>query len=322
MLRHIRKLTTIFDILANPRSIPIIPFVYTSVGIGCKPKNSDLCTLPMLKPPLLSIQCGEDALFTRPDSLGVADGVGGWNGVVGANAALYSLNLMHYCSLSLKKFDMIDEDDIPQADDEEDFENIDAKAVLAEAYTMMMTENKSVLGSTTALICILRGRELRIAYIGDCGVLIVRSGKCIFRSEEQQHSFNFPVQLGTNSRTSPADALAFSVPVMQGDVVICGSDGLFDNVYDSEIVQLAADNAGDAQKICDAILKRAKQVSEDISGQSPFQDRAVTEGFYYQGGKIDDISVVVGIVGYDRLMSECRKTRQIAGDTIMDNARL
>lgn len=42
----------------------------------------------------------------------------------------------------------------------------------------------------------LRGDELRIANLGDCVLLIVRRGHLLFRSQEQQHSFNFPVQLG------------------------------------------------------------------------------------------------------------------------------
>lgn len=48
--------------------------------------------------------------------------------------------------------------------------------------------------------------ELRIANIGDCGISVIRRNDYIFRSEEQQHSFNFPYQLGTASFDSPSDA--------------------------------------------------------------------------------------------------------------------
>jgi protein phosphatase PTC7 len=43
----------------------------------------------------LSIGIGEDAYFLRNDSLGVADGVGGWSGHAGANPARWSRKLMH-----------------------------------------------------------------------------------------------------------------------------------------------------------------------------------------------------------------------------------
>lgn len=50
---------------------------------------------------LLSVQVGEDAYFVRNDSLGVADGVGGWAGRKGADPGLFAARLMHrepsYC---------------------------------------------------------------------------------------------------------------------------------------------------------------------------------------------------------------------------------
>jgi hypothetical protein len=44
---------------------------------------------------LKSVQVGEDAYFCRSDSLGVADGVGGWSGKKGADPAMFSRLLMH-----------------------------------------------------------------------------------------------------------------------------------------------------------------------------------------------------------------------------------
>lgn len=43
----------------------------------------------------LSVGVGEDAYFLRTDSLGVADGVGGWSGHAGSNPARWSRKLMH-----------------------------------------------------------------------------------------------------------------------------------------------------------------------------------------------------------------------------------
>lgn len=48
---------------------------------------------------------------------------------------------------------------------------------------------------------------------------IIRGSDYIFRSEEQQHSFNFPVQAGTNSKDTPIkDAQRFIVKVQKDDV--------------------------------------------------------------------------------------------------------
>jgi serine/threonine protein phosphatase PrpC len=93
------------------------------------------------------------------------------------------------------------------------------------------------------------------------------------------------------------------VKIEEGDIVILGSDGLFDNLYDDEIleeVQNCIDQQTDAkedendtqklvvhqitpQAISDALAWRAKIVSEDPDNpSSPFQVRAMHEGLYYQ----------------------------------------
>jgi serine/threonine protein phosphatase PrpC len=79
-----------------------------------------------------------------------------------------------------------------------------------------------------------------------------------------------------------------------------GSDGLFDNLYDDEILeevqncidqQMEGQEEEESQKILkvapqsisDALAHRAKIVSEDPDNpSSPFQVRAMHEGLYYQ----------------------------------------
>lgn len=68
--------------------------------------------------------------------------------------------------------------------------------------------------------------------------MVVRRGEIIHRSEEQQHYFNTPFQLslpppghGDNvlsDRPESADQLSF--PVLDGDVILVATDGVFDNV--------------------------------------------------------------------------------------------
>lgn len=52
------------------------------------------------------------------------------------------------------------------------------------------------------------------------------------------------------------------------------------------------------QAVSEALCSRAKAVSEDQRAvTSPFQQRAMEEGIHYVGGKMDDISVLVGRIG-------------------------
>ena len=52
-------------------------------------------------------------------------------------------------------------------------------------------------GSCTAVVGILGSDDyLRVANIGDSGIMIIRDGEIVFKTEEQQHGFNFPYQLG------------------------------------------------------------------------------------------------------------------------------
>lgn len=157
---------------------------------------------------LRSVQVGEDAYFLRSDALGVADGVGGWATRPGANPAMFSRLLMHFCSVELSRHDAwLQRVRHPNADAAIDgemdaklrkFWAVDPVEVMHRAWErcVRVARREGILGSSTALIAMLRGSELRIANLGDCVLLIIRRGQLLFRSQEQQHSFNFPVQLG------------------------------------------------------------------------------------------------------------------------------
>lgn len=54
----------------------------------------------------------------------------------------------------------------------------------------------------------------------------------IFRSYQTEHGFGCPAQLGHHASASSADeAWTADVPVSHGDIIVMGSDGLFDNVW-------------------------------------------------------------------------------------------
>jgi serine/threonine protein phosphatase PrpC len=79
-----------------------------------------------------------------------------------------------------------------------------------------------------------------------------------------------------------------------------GSDGIFDNLFDSDIIdeieEIRDKKEINPQVISDTLAWKAKQASVDPNIFSPFQSHALQEGLPFQGGKRDDISVLVAVV--------------------------
>ncbi|XP_015576562.1 probable protein phosphatase 2C 55 isoform X2 [Ricinus communis] len=91
----------------------------------------------------------------------------------------------------------------------------------------------------------------------------------------------------------------FTIPVAPGDVIVAGTDGLFDNLYNNEItaVVVHAMRAGlGPQVTAQKIAALARQRAQDKDRQTPFSTAAQDAGFRYYGGKLDDITVVVSYI--------------------------
>jgi protein phosphatase PTC7 len=128
---------------------------------------------------------------------------------------------------------------------------------------------------------------------------LIRNGRSIFKSPVQQHQFNIPFQLESGGSDPPSSAEVFALQVAAGDVLVAGTDGLFDNLYDNEVMGIVihSTRAGlvpqvTAQKI--AALARLR--AEDCNRQTPFSTAAQEAGFRFYGGKMDDITVIVSYV--------------------------
>ncbi|KAF8580396.1 hypothetical protein K439DRAFT_1619853 [Ramaria rubella] len=271
----------------------------------------------------LAVQVGEDAYFLRSDSMGIADGVGGWSKVppATANSALFSRSLMHFCSYELSLLappppPPSSSTEIPQPSTI-DVHPID---ILQRSYDRCIAafQRQGLTGgSATALLAVLRDEELRIAHLGDCAVCLVRDGGIVYRSEEMQHAFNYPLQLGPSSPTLPTHARSISLPVQQNDILILSSDGMTDNLWDEDVLdeinkfttsdRFVTPWIGDKLKkslpgmLSQALCSRAKRVSEAHAPTSnveevPFARRAREEGIKFVGGKCDDISVLVAVI--------------------------
>ncbi|KAL6346354.1 hypothetical protein AAG906_033150 [Vitis piasezkii] len=224
---------------------------------------------------------GEDAHFICIDeqAIGVADGVGGWADV-GVDAGEYARELMSNSVTAIQ---------------EEPKGSIDPSRVLEKAHSSTKAK-----GSSTACIVALTDQGLQAINLGDSGFIVVRDGCTIFQSPVQQHGFNFTYQLESGRAGDlPSSGQVFTIPVAPGDVIVAGTDGLFDNLYNSEVtaVVVHAVRAGlGPQVTAQKIAALARQRAQDRMRQTPFSTAAQDAGFRYYGGKLDDITVVVSFI--------------------------
>ncbi|KAL6636714.1 hypothetical protein ACP70R_024286 [Stipagrostis hirtigluma subsp. patula] len=238
---------------------------------------SGSCYLPH---PAKEATGGEDAHFIFDEhAIGVADGVGGWADL-GVDAGLYAKELMRNSMSAIK---------------DESEGSIDPSRVLEKAYTSTKAK-----GSSTACIITLKEQGIHAVNLGDSGFVVVRDGRTVLRSPTQQHDFNFTYQLESGGGSDlPSSAQVFHFEVAPGDVIVAGTDGLFDNLYNNEIsgVVVEALRVGlSPQAAAQKIAALARQRAMDKNRQSPFASAAQEAGYRYYGGKLDDITVVVSYV--------------------------
>eukprot|EP00760_Papus_ankaliazontas_P031985 PhM_4_TR5560/c0_g1_i1/m.56872/K17508/PTC7, PPTC7; protein phosphatase PTC7 len=110
-----------------------------------------------------------------------------------------------------------------------------------------------------------------------------------------------PLQLG-GSDDQPEHGIVHRGLAEEGDVLVVASDGVWDNLFPHEVVQLIVDEEvkghGDAGAMARAIADASFRVAstDTTSKKTPFAKAAAKFGVPYVGGKLDDITVVVGIV--------------------------
>ncbi|GAK62556.1 protein serine/threonine phosphatase 2C [Moesziomyces antarcticus] len=273
-------------------------------------------------------EAGEDSLMCTSMgsagdvAIGVADGVGGWteNGI---DPSLFSQALMFYASKAAASAPT-DGNGAPNR-------------ILAEAFEHVLKEPLVVAGSATACILTMDASNgtLHSANLGDSGFVILRQGTgkhgVFHASPPQQLGFNTPLQLaklpkewiqeGSISNT-PKDAAAWECTLQHGDLIIVGTDGLFDNVDAKiEIPQFAkfikekhhasyaarhagADKPTDSlqedrefvQVLATNLVEYAKICQNSTTKQSPFEREAARYGIHFPGGKIDDVAIVCCLV--------------------------
>ena len=164
--------------------------------------------------------------------------------------------------------------------------------------------NNHEVGSSTCVIANLdeQKRYLYTANLGDSGYLLLRKQGLdlitMYRSKEQQHSFNFPFQVGTGG-DDPAKSEKKVHDVQHNDILVIGSDGLWDNLFDVKIIELIrpfvrdSDVLLDPELVAEVVALEAEKYSLQPTYQSPFAKGAREFYYDYNGGKPDDITVIV-----------------------------
>lgn len=241
---------------------------------------------------------GDDASFfaryKTADVLGVADGVGGWRNY-GFDPSKFSYSLMENCERLVVTGR---------------FNPRNPCHLIAASYYELQENKEQIIGSSTACVVVLNRTDqmLYTANIGDSGFLVMRNGQIVHRSEEQQHYFNTPFQLSLAPANisnlvhsdSPESADTSSLPIEEGDLILLATDGLFDNLPESIIVQqlskLRDHNLENMQKMVNSLAFQAHRLAFDANYLSPFSKRARENGINVSGGKPDDITVLLAAV--------------------------
>lgn len=158
-------------------------------------------------------------------------------------------------------------------------------------------------GSSTCCLAVLNAKtgKLHSVNLGDSGLIIYRPSieEIVFDCERLEHSHNYPFQLGLESLDKPRDAVRESIDVKVDDIIIAGTDGLWDNLFIKHIIRLIQSKNRSPQELARVLALQAWVESHKPVGISPFALRARASSpaaAQFQGGKPDDITVVVAKV--------------------------
>ena len=132
-------------------------------------------------------------------------------------------------------------------------------------------------GSTACIVSLSSSGYLEAINIGDSGFLVVRNGQTALKSKPGQRFENAPFFLGRRPDDGleverPSDGQVYKIKSRKDDLIILGTDGLFDNLNESEVLRFVKGRR--RQGLASALVQHA----------------------FSEGWKTDDITVIVGKV--------------------------
>jgi len=177
-------------------------------------------------------------------------------------------------------------------------------------------------GATTLLLAALRGSDLVAACLGDCALLVLRPCasapmrlRAVFKTEPGRYDSRRPVQVqrlqGFSSSHAHAviqGAMVSTTPVQPGDYLILGSDGLFDNLPDDDIIRTVERCCGPA-----ALGGSWQHQVQQQAAVLPSQDRL-------RGAATALVDLAISRVRLDQLDSTQTQPWSAQGDVPANNA--
>jgi serine/threonine protein phosphatase PrpC len=137
----------------------------------------------------------------------------------------------------------------------------------------------------------------------------------VYRSPQQLHYFNCPAALSVlngrkgeidNTMDAIHDAIRLQLHVEPNDIIILATDGLFDNVFEEDMLHIVGEELGGfedteitqemTRRLAERLAKRAHDLSMNKSIDCPFALAAKDSNILWRGGRPDDITVMVGFV--------------------------
>lgn len=247
--------------------------------------------------------CGEDSYSVSENDeqlvIAIADGVGGWR-KRGVDPAKFSRCIMDQVGKLVGDAAKLSGVLLKTED------------LLAKAFSGLVQVYRDgkgePFGSSTVCIVSLQKRQgiLEVCNLGDSGAIVIRDGAIIYRSVVQQTRFNAPYQttLRPNGEVNDMTPMASRdrLHVQPGDMVLLATDGLWDNVWERDLLETVASGmAGLSRKegglsvlAKDLVMQaRAAAAAED---DSPFAVESRKHDKPHTGGKPDDITVLVAVV--------------------------
>ena len=280
----------------------------------------------------IELDCGDDSFFVSNTykAIGVADGVGGWRDH-GVDASAMSNALMANAKLYTETHRTVR----------------DPEEILRMAFNKTVADKKVAAGSSTACIATLSKRDdrhyLDVANLGDSGLMVVRNREMVHRVHEKVHGVTSPFQLSILPESLQTvaykdrveDCLRESIPVQEGDVILLGTDGLFDNRFNTtlasecgwigevqgsvlEQIPLIGNALSlmwstdskieyvDPQRVAQRVVGDCYKTSTSKTEETPWSRMLQSMGAEEaRGGKVDDITLVLArVTTRERLMDE------------------
>jgi protein phosphatase PTC7 len=232
---------------------------------------------------------GEDAFAVAHNSfsdrymIAIADGVGSWLDRRGVSAGDFARELTYHAD---RKF--LDTDG-----------EVDSMELAKDSF-----HATDQIGSTTLILGVLNPEEwgfmADIYYLGDSNFFVFRDGNIIQQPDEQEVEWNRPFQLGKLPggiiyAQEPKDGERYEFPLEADDILVFATDGLFDNLWEDDILFLL--NSMDLMKTTSQdiskVLADAAMERWESSESTPFEESSRAKGYDHTGGKTDDTTVIV-----------------------------